>query len=199
MSTTWADERFSEGEEAVAHGFDAVEFGGGTATVFAVPFEFVGPLEEVVPGSGEGFGIVGRDESACLADGEDFGKGGGVWLDDGDAGGEGFDEIEAKCFGVGGGDAEEGEVGEDGILFLERDVGRPGDVVGELGGGELLLEFGDEFLVTGGHGTGDVQAGVGVFEIVAEMNEGFDEMMDAFFPDHAGEVADGWQLRGSSE
>ena len=82
-----------------------------------------------MPGFGEGFGVVGRDEVAGLALMDDFLKGGGVWLDDGDASGEGFDEVEAKGFGVGGGDAEEGEASEEFVFFFDVDVGGPGDVV----------------------------------------------------------------------
>ena len=53
---------------------------------------------------------------------DDFLEGGGVWLDDGEAGGEGFDEVESEGFGVGGGDAEEGEAGKDAVFFFEGDV-----------------------------------------------------------------------------
>ena len=62
-----------------------------------------------------------------------------------------------------------------------------------------MFEIGDEFFISGSDGSGDVEVGVGVLEIVAEVDEGFDEMVDAFFANHAGEVADYRSLCGSSE
>ena len=39
-------------------------------------------------------------------------------------------------------------------------------MVGEAGGVELCFELGDEFFVTGGDGSGDVELGVGVLSSV---------------------------------
>jgi len=113
-------------------------------------------------------------------------------LDNGDAGGEGFDGVEAKGFGVAGGDGEDGEVLKVGDFFFPGKVLSEGVVVVEFGEVEFVNLLVDEFLVVGEGGACDAELGFGGDAVVGvEIDEGFDEDVHAFEVGETGEEADG--------
>lgn len=130
----------------------------------------------MVEGGGEGGGLVGRDEEAGLAVGDDFGDAADVGGDDGSAVGEGFQDAEAETFLLGGVNPEVagGEVVvdaqdafADGDSVGESEASNVGSVGGEVAAGE------DEKLDVGAvFGAGD----------------GFEDVGDAFAGTEVGEV-----------
>ena len=151
----------AELEDVLGVALDAVFFLDDLVGVEAGLVRFLWVVEPGFQGVGKSFRGVGLIGGPALGLFDDFGEGSVVGLYNGDAGGEGFDGVEAEGFWVAGGDGEDGELLKVGDFFLATEVLAKGVVVVEFGEVEFVNLFVDKFLVVGKGGAGDMELGFG--------------------------------------
>ena len=131
-------------------------------------------------GCGQGLGLGGRNEDACLLVEDEFGTAIHSGSDDGQAGGHCFENGVGQAFPEGGEDeqlAEGEEVGD--VLAGAEEV----DVGGEVGLGELGLDLGTQFAIAD-------EEKVGVGHGREDGGDGLQQVLMPFLGVEAGDVGD---------
>ncbi len=185
------DQGMGGGDGSAGHGVVGITAEDRLTPGFAELSESGGIGEERTKGIGEGLRGVVAAEDAAAGFAEDFGVGDGRGLDEGSAGGEGLDLVEAEGFGMATGDREDIAGGVEGDFFLAGDIGMKGGVLKEIGGVQFAFLFSDEGFVGGAASASDPEGQVGEGTVAAESDEGIDHDVEALFGALAGEEAEG--------
>jgi hypothetical protein len=120
-------------EGGVGHGFGAELGGNGTSAGGAEGASTVGIQKEFFDGVGEGVGVAGGAEESATGGLDQFRERASAGLDDGDARGEGFDNVQTEGLAIQCGHGKNGERAEELLLFGTIEVRVKFNVADESG------------------------------------------------------------------